>query len=72
MIGNRYGYRPLQPEVEATEFELLLSLVEELELPGLDLLRDWYQRDDNAVPPQYALQVQCNRILKSIIGPWGM
>jgi WD40 repeat protein len=66
LLGNRYGWRPLPPQVPADEFEELLKFTgtpEERALlccppppvepePG----RHWYRRDDNAVPASYVLR----------------
>jgi NACHT domain- and WD repeat-containing protein len=52
LLGERYGWRPLPPEIPAAEYEAILKA-----LPGGDgsengsLLRHWYRLDDNAVPP---------------------
>eukprot|EP00741_Cyanophora_paradoxa_P022863 tig00021521_g22083.t1 len=55
--GDKYGYRPLPARVPAAEFEVLLARAEEQGVPPEDLAlcRKWYARDDNAVPPAYAL-----------------
>ena len=63
LLGHRYGWCPLPPQIEAAEFEEILKKVppEEKEL----LLwedrqpagrKGWYRRDDNAVPPEYCLR----------------
>ena len=57
MVGNRYGFQPLPPEIEAVEFELLVNIAEELQLEHRELLQQWYEKDDNALPAVYALQV---------------
>jgi hypothetical protein len=54
LLGDGYGWRPLPFAIPADEFE-------EIEARGADeadgvLLRQWYRRDDNAVPPVYDLQ----------------
>jgi len=60
LLGDRYGWRPLPPEIAADEFEAI-----EKNVPGADdrtFLRLWYQRDDNAVPAVYGLKprrVEC-------------
>jgi hypothetical protein len=53
LLGERYGCRPLPPQIEASEFEALLERVPADQRP---LLLKWYKRDDNAVPPEYCLQ----------------
>ena len=54
LLGNRYGWRPLPEEVSEDEFRRL----EQASSSGLnrEILRAWYQRDENAVPPVYLLQ----------------
>ena len=41
-------------EISAPEFEKLLGAVENLD--DLQLLKNWFWRDDNAIPAQYLLQ----------------
>ena len=48
-------------EIEAAEFELIRKTTEELNLPDRSLLTEWYERDENAVPPVYYLR---RRLLK--------
>ena len=49
LVGNRYGWQPLPPVVDAEEFESLLSAHER------DTLKSKYGRDDNSIPPVYLL-----------------
>ena len=53
LLGDKYGWRPLPPSVEADEFEALLQLIEQSDR---ELITRWYLRDDNSVPPCYLLQ----------------
>lgn len=53
LLGERYGWRPLPPQIEASEFEMLL---EHVPTNQRRLLLEWYKRDENAVPPEYCLQ----------------
>jgi hypothetical protein len=53
LLGDRYGWRPLPPQINAAEFEQLMERVKE---NNRSLLNQWYKRDDNAVPPEYCLQ----------------
>ncbi len=53
LLGERYGWRPLPAAVEVSEFEQLRQRVPEELMPLLDR---WYERDDNAVPPEYFLR----------------
>ena len=55
LIGNRYGNTIFAPEIEADEFELLLSYTDQECSP---ILEHWYKLDDNAVPPVYMLRVR--------------
>lgn len=54
LLGDRYGWRPLPWQIPVEEMDALRGHVE----PPADLalLDRWYRRDDNAVPPVYALQ----------------
>ena len=54
LLGDRYGWRPLPPEIPADEFELIQGQVGDE--PDQELLVRWYRRDENAVPPVYILQ----------------
>lgn len=53
LLGQKYGYRPFPPEIEATEFE-------ELRLRSNTddriLLDRWFKKDTNNIPPLYVLQ----------------
>lgn len=53
LLGDRYGWQSLPPQIEAAEFEMLL---ERVPANQHSLLLKWYKRDDNAVPPEYCLQ----------------
>jgi hypothetical protein len=50
-LGDRYGWQPLPVSIPADEWDVLIAHVNDREL-----LNQWYQRDDNAVPPAYILQ----------------
>jgi len=54
LLGQRYGWRPLPSRVEAGEFETVLERIANSE--SRDVVEAWYQRDDNAVPPEYVLK----------------
>ncbi len=56
-MGNRYGYQPFPSRIGQEEFELLLRIAEESDEPGAQLLKDWFIKDENMVPPEYILQV---------------
>ncbi len=54
LLGDRYGWRPLPPEIPTEEFEGVIDAVTGQEDKAL--LEGWYRRDDNAVPPVYGLR----------------
>jgi hypothetical protein len=54
LLGDRYGWRPLPPEIAAAEFEEIEKHVPNEEERAI--LRRWYERDDNAVPAVYGLK----------------
>lgn len=56
-VGNRYGYLYVPLEIDEEEFETILTVAEEENLPHLDLLEKWFQLDHNAVPPKYVYVV---------------
>lgn len=56
LLGDRYGWRPLPPEIEAGEFELLVMAI--ADPAERALVEAWYVRDDNAVPPVYFLKAR--------------
>ncbi|XP_020620916.1 NACHT domain- and WD repeat-containing protein 1-like [Orbicella faveolata] len=53
ILGDKYGWRPLPPSVNADEFESLLQLIDQSDR---ELITTWYLLDDNSVPPCYLLQ----------------
>lgn len=56
LLGNRYGWIPLPPQIEASEFDELHSNIESQDKK--DLLLDWYRLDTNAIPPEYILRAR--------------
>jgi hypothetical protein len=54
LLGQRYGWCPLPPQIQVSEFELLRDKVKDIE--EIELLNNWYRRDNNAVSPEYCLQ----------------
>ena len=55
LLGQRYGWRPLPARIDAREFEAIRdSGTAGPEERGL--VESWYERDNNAVPPQYLLR----------------
>ena len=57
MLGQRYGYRALPPEIESVEFETLSDIIKKEKIAGSHLLEVWYKLDTNSIPPVYVLQV---------------
>lgn len=54
LLGDRYGWRPLPHGIPASQFALIEPRVSNPDDQAL--LHAWYRRDDNAVPPVFALQ----------------
>ncbi|MGD2218156.1 MAG: DUF4062 domain-containing protein, partial [Gemmatimonadales bacterium] len=53
LLGQRYGWCPAPPRIPADEFQQIL---EQLTNAGdVQLVEQWYRRDDNAIPPEYRL-----------------
>ncbi|KAF5909987.1 NACHT domain- and WD repeat-containing protein 1 [Clarias magur] len=55
LVGSQYGHRPIPRLISETEFELLLSKLSR-DQEGLKVLKKWFIKDDNSVPPKYVLQ----------------
>ena len=56
LLGDRYGWRPLPARIEAKEFERVRDHVADAD--DQQLIKDWYERDDNADPPEYLLKLR--------------
>lgn len=54
LLGDRYGWRPLPAAIPAVEFQRIDTAVTDPEDSAL--LRRWYRRDDNVLPPVFCLQ----------------
>lgn len=52
LLGQRYGWRPLPPQIESTEF---MAILERVPAGSRDLLGRWYCPDYNAVPAEHYL-----------------
>ncbi|XP_060682178.1 NACHT and WD repeat domain-containing protein 2-like isoform X1 [Hemiscyllium ocellatum] len=68
LIGEQYGSASVPAEIEAREFEMILCKSQNKGL-RTRLLQNWYQRDENSVPPAYYLRSKtdvlpnyCNKI----------
>eukprot|EP00050_Salpingoeca_kvevrii_P006534 m.290010 g.290010 ORF g.290010 m.290010 type:complete len:1604 (-) comp12228_c0_seq1:130-4941(-) len=63
MLGDKYGFRPFPAEVDANEFDTLIAKLRATvgaegaphSADDIDLLLQWFRRDDNAVPARYVL-----------------
>jgi hypothetical protein len=53
LLGDRHGWRPLPPQISADGFE---EICRRISAPEQQRLKNWYLRDDNAVPPEYCLK----------------
>src|SRR5689334_16386508 len=63
LLGQRYGWRPLPPHINAAELETLAGFLDRSaralviwEVSQPKTAKGWYRRDDNAVPAEYFLQ----------------
>jgi hypothetical protein len=54
LLGQRYGWRPLPARIEAGKFETVRSYIANSEAQAL--VKNWYERDDNAVPAEFVLK----------------
>jgi tetratricopeptide (TPR) repeat protein len=52
LLGDRYGRRPAPYDIRASLFE---HIVQRANAEDEEVLRQWYRRDDNAVPAVYCL-----------------
>jgi DNA polymerase III delta prime subunit len=52
LLGDRYGWQPLPPQIEADEFDALKAHLTHDEQKRL---LQWFRRDDNAKPPEHCL-----------------
>jgi hypothetical protein len=61
LLGNRYGWRPPPPQIPADEYDGLLAWLRAEEPDSAVLVEQWYDRDDNAVPPEHHLKRRTGR-----------
>lgn len=54
LLGERYGWRPLPARVDEREFETVRGHISNV--ADRALAESWYQRDDDADPPEYLLK----------------
>ncbi|XP_070537831.1 NACHT domain- and WD repeat-containing protein 1-like [Ptychodera flava] len=53
-LCQKYGYRPFPPKIPAAEFEVMRKVSME-NGQSVELMDEWFQKDENAVPPIYVL-----------------
>ena len=63
LLGDRYGWRPLPSQIEATEFKQILAKVPKEDAGLLEWTdkqpagaKGWYRLDENAAEPEYVLR----------------
>ncbi|XP_064648000.1 NACHT and WD repeat domain-containing protein 2-like [Lineus longissimus] len=54
-LGQKYGYRPMPATILATEFDMICEVAKNAP-SELELLKTWYQKDENIIPAIYVLQ----------------
>ncbi len=73
LLGDRYGWLPLPPEIPADEYKQILAAVDDP--VGKAKLERWYGRedeaDDNAVPPVYRLKPRDPQGEFAVAEAWG-
>ena len=58
LVGDRYGYRPIQSVIPESEFDLIWGEAgSNMSKEKLEILDFWYRKDENSIPPTYILQV---------------
>jgi len=55
IVGDRYGYRPFPPVIEAGLYEKLLAQVTQNKYEAVNLLHKWFELDTNTRPAVYRL-----------------
>src|SRR4051812_3301800 len=56
LLGDRYGVPPLPARIQEGEFATVFSRISGEK--NRTLLERWYQRDENALPPEYLLRAR--------------
>jgi WD40 repeat protein len=54
LLSERYGWRPPPAQIPAGDFDAILEHVDDPD--ARSLVQDWYERDDNGVPPAFLLR----------------
>ena len=66
LLGERYGWRPLPARIEAVEFEKVRDRAADADKRLID---EWYERDENAMPPEYLLKPRTGEFAN--VDRWG-
>lgn len=53
IVGDKYGYRPIPSTISEQVFETISKYGSE---ENWSLVKHWYQKDVNAIPPVFLLQ----------------
>ena len=63
LIGNRYGFMYVPLQIEEDEFETIVDVAREENIPNAALIQKWFQLDKNSLPPKYVYVVSdlCQR-----------
>ena len=58
LIGQKYGYRPLPSRISLQHYDMISGVLGQMDgqEEGLGLVKKWYKKDTNAVPPVMVLQ----------------
>ena len=54
LLGDRYGWRPLPPAIPPDDLAAIEAATDDTSVR--ERLREWYLRDDNAIPPVFVLR----------------
>lgn len=57
LIGNRYGYMYVPLQIDEDEFETIVDVAREENIPDLALIQKWFQLDKNSLPSKYVFVV---------------
>ncbi len=57
LLGDKYGSATAPFIIAKEDFETLKTVAEEARFGKAYLLEEWYEKDENSIPPIYVLQV---------------
>ena len=57
LLSHRYGARAVRARIPEAHMNLFIDELKQRSQEDLDFLMTWYQRDENAIPPDYILKV---------------